>query len=162
MNAGKIFIIEDDEMVAAIIRQTLVKFERFETHVFQTAEECIAHLHEQPDIILIDYNLPGMDGLSLLKKVKSACPSVLVIVCSGQEDVQVVVSCYQQGANDYILKNDQMLAAIENSVRNLSMNVTLRKEVEFLKDQIIDRNKYSNIIGNSHAVLRVLRLIQKV
>lgn len=162
MNAGKIFIIEDDEMVAAIIRQTLVKFERFETQVFQTAEECIAHLHEQPDIILIDYNLPGMDGLTLLKKVKSACPSVLVIVCSGQEDVQVVVSCYQQGANDYILKNDQMLAAIENSVRNLSMNVTLRKEVEFLKDQIIDRNKYSNIIGNSHAVLRVLRLIQKV
>jgi transcriptional regulator with PAS, ATPase and Fis domain len=55
-----------------------------------------------------------------------------------------------------------MMVNIENSVRNLSMNVTLRREVEFLKDQIIDRNKYSNILGNSNAVMRVLRLIQKV
>jgi transcriptional regulator with GAF, ATPase, and Fis domain len=55
-----------------------------------------------------------------------------------------------------------MVVNLENAINNLTMNVTLRKEVEFLKDQIIDRNKYSNIIGNSNAVLRVLRLIQKV
>ena len=89
-------------------------------------------------------------------------PGSLIVVCSGQEEVQVVVECYRNGANDYILKNDQMMVNIENSVRNLSMNVTLRREVEFLKDQIIDRNKYSNILGNSNAVMRVLRLIQKV
>ncbi|MBL7925029.1 MAG: sigma-54-dependent Fis family transcriptional regulator [Bacteroidia bacterium] len=162
MNAAKIFIIEDDVMIASLIRQSLSKFDSFETSHFTTAEECLAKLHEQPDIVIIDYNLPGMDGLTFMKQVKAQCPGTLVIICSGQEDVQVVVSCYHNGANDYILKNDQMIANIENSVRNLAMNITLRREVEFLQDQIIDRNKYSNIIGGSNAILRVLKLIQKV
>jgi transcriptional regulator with GAF, ATPase, and Fis domain len=72
------------------------------------------------------------------------------------------VNSYKRGAQDYIIKNDNLLANLENSIRNLSMNVTLRKEVELLKDQIIDRNKYSNIIGNSNGILRCLKLIQKV
>ena len=162
MTAGKIFLVEDDVMVATLIRQCLTKFDSFETTHFTTAEECLSNMQAQPEIVIIDYNLPGMDGLELMKKVRNISPTSLVIICSGQEDVKVVVDCYHNGANDYILKNDQMMANIENSVRNLSLNVTLRREVEFLKDQIIDRNKYSNIIGNSNAVLRVLRLIQKV
>ncbi len=162
MIAGKIFLVEDDVLVATVIRQSLNKFEAFETTHFTTAEECLSNMQAQPDIVIIDYNLPGMDGLELMKKVKNISPGSLVIICSGQEDVKVVVDCYKNGANDYILKNEQMMVNIENSVRNLSMNVTLRREVDFLKDQIIDRNKYSNIIGNSNAVLRVLRLIQKV
>lgn len=162
MTTGKIFIIEDDVLIATLIQQGLSIFEAFETTHFTTAEECIHHITEKPDIVIIDYNLPGMDGLALMKAVKSMAPSALIIICSGQEDVGIVVDCYRNGANDYILKNEQMLANLENAVKNLSMNVTLRREVELLKDQIIDRNKYSNIIGNSNAVLRVLRLIQKV
>ncbi len=162
MNAGKIFIIEDDTMIATLIRQCLNKFDQFESTHFINAEDCINSLHENPDIVIIDYNLPGMDGLTFMKKVKEICPTALIIICSGQEDVEVVVSCYQNGANEYILKNEKMIAGVENAVRNLSMQVTLRKEVVFLQEQIIDRNKYSNIIGSSPAVMRVLRLIQKV
>jgi two-component system response regulator AtoC len=162
MTTGKIFLIEDDTMVATLIKQSLSKFEAFETIHFSTAEDCLSNLHSRPDIIIIDYSLPGMDGLTLMKQVKSITPGSLIIICSGQEDVKVVVECYRNGADDYILKNEQMHVNLENSVKNLSLNVTLRKEVEFLQDQIIDRNKYSNIIGNSNAVLRVLRLIQKV
>ncbi|MBK7965292.1 MAG: sigma-54-dependent Fis family transcriptional regulator [Bacteroidetes bacterium] len=162
MNAGKIFIIEDDTMIATLIRQCLSKFDQFESTHFINAEDCINSLHEMPDIVIIDYNLPGMDGLTFMKKVKELCPSALIIINSGQEDVNVVVECYQNGANEYILKNEKMIANIENAVRNLSMQVTLRKEVVFLQEQIIDRNKYSNIIGSSPAVMRVLRLIQKV
>lgn len=162
MSPGKIFIIEDDTMIATLIRQCLTKFDQFDTTHFVNAEDCINSLHEMPDIVIIDYNLPGMDGLTFMKKVKELCPSALIIINSGQEDVNVVVDCYHNGANEYILKNEKMIANIENAVRNLSMQVTLRKEVVFLQEQIIDRNKYSNIIGSSPAVMRVLRLIQKV
>lgn len=162
MNQPRIFIIEDDAIVASVIRQTLLKEDRYEVKHFVTAEECMNCMSERPDIVIIDYNLPGMDGLTLMRNMKSLHPSALVIVCSGQENVEVVVDCYRNGAQEYILKNEQMVINIENAVRNLAMNVTLRKEVEMLQDQIIDRHKYNNIIGNSNAVLRVLRLIQKV
>ncbi len=159
---AKIFIVEDDMMVASVMKQALAKNDKFEIHHFANAEDCINNLHLNPDIISIDYNLPGMDGLTLMGKIKAYNQGIMVIICSGQESVEVVINCYRNGAQDYILKNETMIADVERSVNNLAMNVTLRKEVEFLQDQIIDRNRYSNIIGNSNAILRVLRLIQKV
>jgi DNA-binding NtrC family response regulator len=76
--------------------------------------------------------------------------------------VDVVVECYNHGASSYIIKNDNTIVELTKTVENLSKNVNLRKEVDYLREQIIDRNKYNKIIGDSPAVLKVLRLIQKV
>ena len=162
MNQPKIFIIEDDTLMASLIRQALSKEDRYDITHFTTGEDCLNQMHQQPDIVIVDYNLPGMDGLTLMRSIRAVHPQVMMIVCSGQENVEVVVECYKNGAQEYVLKNEKMIVKIENAVNNLAMNVTLRREVELLQDQIIDRNKYNNIIGSSNAVLRVLRLIQKV
>jgi two-component system response regulator AtoC len=158
---AKIFIIEDDLMSATLIQQLLTKNDHEVFH-FTDAESCLSNLHLNPDIVSIDYNLPGMNGLELMAKVKAYNSSIMVVIVSGQENVQVVVESYKNGASEYIIKNASLFANLENTIRNLAMNVVLKKEVEFLKDQIIDRHKYSNILGNSNATLRVLRLIQKV
>lgn len=158
----KIFHVEDDMLVASVLKQALSRNEKLEVINWTTAAECMNNLHMNPDIVIIDYNLPDENGLTLMKKIKMYNGNIMTIICSGQENVEVVVDSYKQGANEYILKNEKMVVNLENAINNLAMNVTLRKEVEILKDQIIDRNKYSNIIGNSNAVLRVLRLIQKV
>ena len=81
---------------------------------------------------------------------------------SGQEKIDVVIETYRQGASDYIIKNDNALVNLENSVKSLVKNVYLRQENDALKELIIDRNKYTKILGNSSPVLKVLRLIQKV
>lgn len=158
---AKLFIIEDDVMVATLMKQSLAKYDHEITH-FTTAEECIQHLHLNPDIITVDYNLPGMNGIELMGRIKSYNSAIMVVLVSGQETLDVVVESYKGGASEYIIKNDNLFVNLENSIKNLSMNVVLKKEVEFLKDQIIDRHKYSNILGNSNPVLRVLKLIQKV
>jgi len=92
MKAAKVFLIEDDMMVAAIISKLIQKNEPgYEVTHFGTAEDCLHELHNNPDIVIIDYNLPGIDGLTLLKQVKSVCPQALIMVCSGQEEVKVAV-----------------------------------------------------------------------
>lgn len=159
---AKIFVVEDDIMVATLIKQHLSKINTLEIFHFQSAEDCIGNLHLNPDIVTIDYNLPAMDGLTLMGRIKAYNQSILCVLVSGQEDMEVVVNAYKNGAQDYILKNENLFANLENSIKNLGMNVTLKKEVEILKDQIIDRHRYSNIIGNSNSILRVLKLIQKV
>ncbi|MCC7513078.1 MAG: sigma-54-dependent Fis family transcriptional regulator [Bacteroidia bacterium] len=159
---AKIFIVEDDAMVATLIRQSLSKNPDFEIQHFESAEECLNNLHLNPDIITIDYHLPGMNGVGLMRRIKDYNASIMCILVSGQDSLEVVVDSYKSGAQDYIIKNDNLFVNLENSVKNLSMNVVLKKENEMLKDQIIDRHKYSNIMGSSNAVLRILRLIQKV
>jgi len=158
---AKIFIIEDDMMVATLMKQSLAKSDHEIWH-YTSAEECINNLHLNPDIITVDYNLPGMNGIQLMTRIKDYNSSIMVVLVSGQETLDVVVEAYKNGASEYIIKNDNLFINLENAIKNLSMNVVLKKEVEFLKDQVIDRHKYVNILGNSNPVLRVLRLIQKV
>jgi two-component system, NtrC family, response regulator AtoC len=158
---AKIFIVEDDQMVATLMKQALSKYDHEIIH-YTTAEDCIQNMHLNPDIITVDYNLPNMNGIDLMSRIKSYNSTIMVVLVSGQENLEVVIASYKGGASEYIIKNDSLFVNLENSIKNLSMNVVLKREVEFLKDQIIDRHKYSNILGNSNPVLRIIKLIQKV
>jgi DNA-binding NtrC family response regulator len=131
------------------------------TH-FLTPEECLNNINQNPDIVTIDYMLPGMNGEELLEKIKNYNDAIQCIMVSGQEKIDVVINTYKKGAVDYIIKNESAIVNIENAVRNACKNVHLKKEVETLQDQILDRNKYTKILGNSAAVLKTLKMIQKV
>src|SRR5258706_783425 len=158
----KIFIAEDDQFIGNILKAALEKIENAEVSHFLTPEELLNNLHQNPDIITVDYLLPGMNGIELLEKIKNYNESIQCIMVSGQEQLNVVIDTYKKGANDYIIKNESAIINVENAVRNACKNVKLKQEVENLKEQVIDRNKYTNILGNSGAVLRVLKMIQKV
>ncbi len=158
----KIFVVDDDQFLGSLIKKAVEKLDTVDVTHFLSPEECLKNLHQNPDIVTIDYLMPGMNGLELMEKIKNYNDNIHCVLVSGQEKLDVVVETYKKGAEDYIIKNENAIINIENSVRNLCKNVNLRLENEKLKDQIIDRNRYTNILGNSSAVLRVLKLIQKV
>jgi two-component system, NtrC family, response regulator AtoC len=158
----RIFLIDDDEMYTNIIKISLEENPQFDVEVYQSGEDFFDHLYLNPDIVIIDYNLPGMSGLEILKKIKSINSSISTILLSGQEKLEIVVEAYNIGANNYIIKNHNVIFELNNCIKNLCTSINLRKEVNELREQIIDRNKYSRIIGESKSILQVLKLIQKV
>ncbi|MEM7656665.1 MAG: sigma-54 dependent transcriptional regulator [Bacteroidota bacterium] len=160
---NKVFIIEDDLIFGKVLTRALENSnDTYDIRVFQNGQDFLHSLHENPDIVSIDYTLPDMNGLEILKAVKKYNDEISTVILSGQEKVEVVVEAYQNGASNYIIKNDNAVVEMTNVVKNLSSTVNLRKEVETLREQIIDRNKYDRVIGESSGVLKVLRLIQKV
>ncbi len=162
MGLIKVFIVEDDHILGSLIKKTLEKLDNCEVTHFMTPQDCIDNLHLNPDIISIDYMLPGMNGIELMEKIKNYNDGIQCIMVSGQEKIDVVIDTYRKGASDYIIKNDNALVNLENSVKTLCKTVYLKQENDALKEIVIDRNKYNNILGNSSPVLKVLRLIQKV
>src|SRR5687768_9975804 len=138
----KIFVIEDDELFGSVIQNKLEMESNYEVTLFTSGEDFLKNLHLNPDIVTIDYNLPDITGIEILKKINNYNKNIITIILSGQNNVEVVVEAYKNGANDYIVKNENSIFELANSVKNLSANVNLRKEVESLKDQIIDRSKY--------------------
>ncbi|GAB4419036.1 MAG: sigma-54 dependent transcriptional regulator [Bacteroidia bacterium] len=160
---NKVFIIEDDRIFGRVVQKALEQeSDKYDVRVFPNGSAFFDQLHENPDIVSIDYNLPDMNGLDILKRVRQYNEDIATIILSGQEKVEVVVEAYDNGATNYIVKNNNAIGALAKVVRNLSSNANLRKEVEELREQIIDRNRYSMIVGESSGVLKVLRLIQKV
>jgi DNA-binding NtrC family response regulator len=162
MAIAKIFVVEDDEFLGNLIKKTLEKQDNTDVTHFFSSEECLNNLHLNPDIVTLDYNLPGMNGVELLEKIRNYNDSIQCIMVSGQERLEIVIDTYKKGAVDYIIKDENALINLENSVKSLSKNVYLRQENESLKELVIDRNKYTKILGNSGPVLKVLNMIQKV
>lgn len=158
----KIFAVEDDVIFGKMIKHTLEKQDTYDVTVFTTGEEFFDHLHEQPDIVTLDYNLPGMTGLDILKQINQYNPDIAIVVVSGQEEVTVAVEAYKHGAKFYVVKNQQTFEELAHCVKTLAAHTDLKKEVEVLREQIIDRHNYSSIIGESGAVLKVIRMMQKI
>ncbi|MEM6803029.1 MAG: sigma-54 dependent transcriptional regulator [Bacteroidota bacterium] len=159
---NKVFVIEDDLIFGKVLQRALEQEDHYDVHVFQNGKDFFDNIHLNPDIVSIDYNLPDMNGLDILKQVKRYNEDIATVILSGQDKVEVVVEAYTNGANNYIIKNENAVVELTNVVKNLGKNVSLRKEVEVLREEIIDRNKYNKIVGESQGILKVLKMIQKV
>jgi sigma-B regulation protein RsbU (phosphoserine phosphatase) len=150
--AGSIVIIDDDDMINEVLSVILGEF--YEVHGFLDAEAALSKdVIAGCDVIITDVNLPGMDGIELLEKVRGIDANLPVIVITGFNDIDIAISALKKGAFDFILKpfkNDQILISVEKALerrRLLNENIKLmealkakNRELELLNEKIRARN----------------------
>ncbi|MBL4862228.1 MAG: response regulator [Crocinitomicaceae bacterium] len=99
------FIVEDDPFYANLIRHLLLENNYNNLQLFHSGEGCIRNLHKSPDVVILDHDLGQMDGLDVLKEIKSYDPKIEVVFLSGQDKTKVAVSALRYGAFDYLEKD---------------------------------------------------------
>ena len=160
--AFKIFVVEDDEWYNRLLVHTLSLNPDYEIQSFTTGKDCLANLHQQPDIITLDYRLPDMKGLEVLKQIKEINEDIQIILISEQDDIEVVVTLLRHGAYDYIVKSKDIRERLLNTVSNIRQGSNLKKEIVNLRKEVTKKyTDQSTIIGNSAATQRVFELIEK-
>lgn len=158
----KIFVVEDDLWYSKYLNHQLSLNPEYEVKVFNDAKSFLSAMHELPDIITLDYNLPDMNGSEILKKIKSISPDTNVIIISGQEDIQTAINLLKDGAYDYITKDDNTKNRIFNIISHIRDNIGLQKELNLLREEVIEKYDYEkSIIGNSPAIKQIYSLIKK-
>ncbi|MDP1667325.1 MAG: EAL domain-containing protein [Methylobacter sp.] len=103
--SAKILYIEDDLGLAELVR---IKLKREGYHVAhaETGHQGMMVLHDQDfDAVLIDFYLPDMNGLEVLKAIRAVKRKLTCIMISGIDDMQLVVNAIKQGAEDFVLKD---------------------------------------------------------
>ena len=108
-NKFKVFIVEDDAFFASILQSNLQTQDDLEITVFSTGEAMVEDLSLNPDIVLVDYNLEQMNGLDVLREIRSFSSDIAVIFISGQDQTEVAVNSLKYGAIHYIVKNDKSI-----------------------------------------------------
>jgi DNA-binding NtrC family response regulator len=157
-----IFVVEDNAWYGELLEYKLAQNPDNQIQRFTTAQACLAHLHEQPDLITLDYNLPDGKGDEVLRQIKERLPEVAVIVISGQEDVRTAIGLLRQGAYDYLLKDEETADRLWNMVGNVRKQLQLRRENDRLREQI--GQKYDPgraILGESQQMQHLASLIDK-
>jgi DNA-binding NtrC family response regulator len=160
--AFKIFVVEDDEWYSRLLVHTLSLNPDYEIQSFGTGKDCLANLHQEPDVITLDYRLPDMKGLDVLKQIREINDDIQIILISEQDDIEVVVTLLQNGAFDYIVKSKDIRERLLNTVNNILQGSKLKKEIQSLRQEVTRKYTDQNtIIGNSAATRKVYDLIEK-
>jgi DNA-binding NarL/FixJ family response regulator len=100
----QIFIVEDDEIFSMMLDYILSKDSIYQFVSFRSGEECLANLYMDPDVIILDYGLPGINGYNTLLEIKRRKPNTHVIILSNNKDKNLAARLLAAGADDYILK----------------------------------------------------------
>ncbi|MBE1299004.1 MAG: response regulator [Alteromonadaceae bacterium] len=104
-NATEILVVDDVEQIRSFIRVILLKlgFEKVETS--SSSQDVIERLRRKNyDMIFLDINLPGVDGLSLLRLIRDKYPKIKVIMCTGNSTEQNVKEAISAGAAGFLAK----------------------------------------------------------
>lgn len=158
----RIFIVEDDIIFAKIISHHLSLNPDNEVEIFPDGKSLLKNLYKNPALISLDYNLPDMTGLEVLKQIKEFNPDTPVVIVSGQQDVATAIELLKKGAYDYILKDQDTKERMWNIIKNIRENVELRQKIAILEEEIGRKYEVNNLIkGNSPAINKVFILIEK-
>jgi DNA-binding NarL/FixJ family response regulator len=113
-----IFIVEDNEIYSMMLDYILSKDSIYQFVSFKSGEECIENLYLKPDVIILDYGLPGMNGYETLLEIKKKNPAIHVVMLSNNDDRRLMKKLLLAGADDYVLKQghgeNQIIEKIED------------------------------------------------
>ncbi len=158
---GHILVVDDEANMLALFKKVLGK-EGYRVDTAESGKEALRLLaREEFDLVISDLKMPGLDGLDLLKRVKSQTPQLPFIVLTAFGTVDSAVAAMKEGAYDYLTKpaNNEEIKIV---VRKALELYRLTQEVERLRGQVETDSDFKNIIGRSRKMRSLFRLIRLV
>jgi len=157
----RILVVDDEHLIRWSLEQSLLK-QGYDVATAASGEEAIKQVQEEtPELVLLDIQLPGMDGLEVLQKVKEIDSEVIVVMVTALGVLETAVKAMRLGAHDYINKPfnlDELSIIVKKALETRQ----LRKEVAHLRSAQESKFGIDNIIGDSRHMKQVLDMVRKV
>jgi DNA-binding NtrC family response regulator len=158
---GTILVVDDERSIRVGLKGLLAK-EGYEVAIAESGSEALRFLDGQPfDLVLTDLRMPGLDGVSLLKKIKEQYPDTLVVMMTAYGSEKIAVEAMKAGAHDYIVKPFDNEEVKILACQTLEQSA-LRREVRQLHERLDAAFRFDSILGTSPAMQRVFDIVRKV
>jgi len=156
MSTESIWVVDDDRSIRWVLEQALTQA-NINVKTFENAADVLQDLESnQPDAIISDIRMPGIDGLELLSKIHASHPELPVIIITAHSDLDSAVSAYQGGAFEYLPKPFDIDDAVALAQRAISHNKAEQINQEEQNTQV------SEIIGEASSMQEVFRAIGRL
>ncbi len=162
MEKGKILVVEDQDAM----RESLViafRDEGYQVEGAASGEEAIQKVDNQNvyDLVVTDLKMKKVDGLEVLRAVKAANSSTEVVLITAYGTISTAVQAIREGAYDYVTKpfrHQEILKVAKKAIEKKG----LKDRVRYLEGEIREKYKFEGIVGNSNAMLEVLKVTSHV
>jgi two-component system OmpR family response regulator len=123
-NNIRLFLVDDDALFLRSLELEFMEHADFAIETFGTGELCMEHLSSNPDIIILDYHLDGinkyaMNGIQTLDKIKAFNPDIPVVMLSSQDKIDVAINCMHHRAFDYVVKSETAFVRLQKIITTL-------------------------------------------
>lgn len=118
-----LFIVDDDPFINQLVIKRF-NSDDFLVEPFEYGEECIEALDRNPDLIILDYyffksGVKVLNGMEVFDLIREKKPNVPVIMLSGQDRGDVVLELARKGIDDYVIKDNSLIANLERAISEL-------------------------------------------
>ena len=155
-------LVVDDESVLAGAMGDYLGRHGYAVNVKSSGEDALKVIdHEPPDIVVLDYRLPRMDGLEVLRKIKEARPEVEVIMLTAHGSVESAVEAMKLGAFDFLNKPvdlEELRLVVAKALESMRRS----HELDYLRSHVDKENPSQNIVGRSEPIMKTKRLIDQI
>jgi two-component system, OmpR family, response regulator len=140
-NKIKIFLVDDDAVFLKSLEIEFLQNADFEIKTYSTGELCIEQLSQNPDVIILDYHLDGIDatamnGLETLIKIKAYNSKIPVVILSSQDKIDVAVNCMHHKAFDYVMKSETAFMRLKRIIETIFRYQKMEKELNWYMDRM--------------------------
>ncbi|GER93206.1 sigma-54-dependent Fis family transcriptional regulator [hot springs metagenome] len=156
---NKVLIVEDSKTTRLILRRMLEK----EAYAIYEAANGIEAINifskDKPDVVILDLNMPGMDGIQTINEIKKIDASIPVIVVTSQGDMSTAVETMKLGAYDFLVKPveaGKLIVTVKRAIEKLY----LQKEISSLHESVDKSLEWT--LGSSNAMKKVIEQIKQV
>jgi len=136
-----IFLVDDDAVFLRLLEIEFREHADFEIETYLTGELCVESLSHQPDVIILDYLLDGveknvMNGIETLDKIKAYDPSIPVIILSAQDKIEVAINCMHHAAYDYVVKSETAFMRLRKIITAIFETRKLKKQLNWYMERM--------------------------
>jgi DNA-binding NtrC family response regulator len=140
-NQITLFLVDDDALFLKSLEIEFLETPDFEIKTFATGELCIANLNENPDLIILDYHLNGinkvsMNGIEVLDKIKNYDEEIPVIMLSSQDKIDVAVQCIHHKAADYVVKSETAFLRLKQIIVRILQSQKVNKQLHWYMNKM--------------------------
>jgi len=144
MNNGnkiKLFLVDDDAVFLRLLELEFLDHADFAIETYATGELCIEHLFRNPDVIILDYHLDGIDihamnGIETLDKIKAFNPDIPVVMLSSQDKIDVAINCMHHRAFDYVVKSETAFTRLQKIITTIFRYRKMEKELKWYMERM--------------------------
>ena len=137
----KLFLVDDDAVFLKLLAIEFMQHGDFIIETYATGELCMGSLQHQPDVIILDYHLDGIDknamnGIETLDKIKAFNADIPVIMLSSQDKIDVAINCMHHCAFDYVVKSETAFVRIQKIITTIFKYKKMEKELKWYMERM--------------------------
>jgi DNA-binding NtrC family response regulator len=155
MKNPRVLIVDDEDKIRKVLTR-LLEDEDYHVKSVENGQKAVSILVSyKPDIILMDQNMPGLNGIDALVSIKEKYPSITVIIITAHGEVSIAVDAIKKGAYDYLEKpfdNDKLLLLIKRATDHQRLTV----EISDLKRKLSEQKSFEFIISSTEKMKKVI------